>query len=677
MYPENQRLAREPGHKALAMWVCGGLGMACAMAFQISPENYTGLSALPPASTNLLWTALGVLLAWLFWQVRRRRLRWAWGPLCLGLFFGVVNFLGTTLFAYDAWNFLRSPAQFCLACLRIAGQGLPMAAAVTLVDHGLRHGLWSRGTRDGKQETERTARGTPVKPGPASGSARGKGDGKGTARFLPAAFYRRRPALCCALFFGLCWLPFLLVFFPGTLSWDMGEMLAQFFGLRPMDTWHPVFTTWLLGAFVSLGRFLHSDSLGVLLFMLMQTAVLAMAMGLAASRIRALGAARWVQWATLAFFGLTPIWGSYAQFVCKDTLYTASVLALTLQAAEVLRGPVPIHRRGLLLLAGSSLLCCLLRNNGLYVVLPTAVFLTVFGAKGRQRLRIGGALGLALALALGFSGWLLPALGIRDEQASGLYSVCFQQSARVLRDHDVTSGEWEAIDRVLDAERLPELYEPWIADPVKYTFRQYGQGAQAERAALEPYLGSWLTMLGKYPLTYAEAFVAGNSAYYAFLPKLDGETYNDQAGNRFVFEMHPQIAANLDVHASYAMPESLRSLAAMAVRGLRHIPGLSLLYVCAVYTWTLAAAALSMGRQRRWRGLVAFVPAALSFATCLLSPVNDYFRYFLPVVAATLPLLAWAGNQVVASCRPEGWVPGGEEAGRTASGDTIEKEEHH
>ena len=36
----------------------------------------------------------------------------------------------------------------------------------------------------------------------------------------------------------------------------------------------------------------------------------------------------------------------------------------------------------------------------------------------------------------------------------------------------------------MDAENLAELYEPWISDPVKYTFRQYGQGAEAEKAAL-------------------------------------------------------------------------------------------------------------------------------------------------------------------------------------------------
>ena len=109
-----------------------------------------------------------------------------------------------------------------------------------------------------------------------------------------------------------------------------------------------------------------------------------------------------------------------------------------------------------------------------------------------------------------------------------------------MRDHagEVTPEEYAEIDRVLDAENLAELYEPWISDPVKYTFRQYGQGAEDEKAALARYRKTWLSMLTKYPLTYVEAFFAGNVSYYTFAPKLEGETYNQQAGNRLVFETY-------------------------------------------------------------------------------------------------------------------------------------------
>ena len=69
-----------------------------------------------------------------------------------------------------------------------------------------------------------------------------------------------------------------------------------------------------------------------------------------------------------------------------------------------------------------------------------------------------------------------------------------------------------------------------------------------------------------------------------------------------------------------------------------------MLYVCPVYTWLLVGAGLSAARQKRWRLLiVGFLPALLSLGVCMLGPVNDYFRYFLPIVAMTLPLWGSVG----------------------------------
>ena len=459
----------------------------------------------------------------------------------------------------------------------------------------------------------------------------------------------RHEAAAYMILLALCWSPYLIAFFPGTVCWDLGEMVAQFFGQRPMDTWHPVFLTWVIGGCVWLGRLVGSDNLGAALYTLLQTALMAFALGSSLRLMRSLRLSRAARLAAAAFFALLPIWGGYAQFISKDTLYTSALLLFTLCLIRLvlaregrLAAPVGREAAGLFVW---GLLTCLMRSNGLYVILPTAAFAFAFAARGRARLAVGGALAGAVALALLFSHVLLPALGVRDETASGLYSVCFQQSARVLRDHgdQVTTEEYAEIDRVLDAENLAELYEPWISDPVKFTFRQYGQGAEAEKAALARYRETWLSMLSKYPLTYAEAFFAGNVSYYAFTPKFEGETYNQQAGNRLVFETYELGEDPRFLHTEQiASLEGARTLLAVFARGIRHIPLLGLLYACATYTWLLAGAGMSAVRQRRWRLLVGFLPALLTLGVCMLGPVNDYFRYFLPIVAMTPALLAAA-----------------------------------
>ena len=54
------------------------------------------------------------------------------------------------------------------------------------------------------------------------------------------------------------------------------------------------------------------------------------------------------------------------------------------------------------------------------------------------------------------------------------------------------------------------------------------------------------------------------------------------------------------------------------------------------------AAASSLALRKKIRLLIGFLPALMSLGVCMLSPVNDYFRYFLPIAAMTLPLIAYA-----------------------------------
>ena len=598
---------------------CVLAGALCMFAFTLSPDGYVGVSDPPLRAGGAVWCADALLLAGLFFLASgRRAARLSPGMALLGLLFGAVNYFATTLFAYDTWAFLNSARAWSLAALQMLGQGAAMTAGIALACGLLEGGMPNATSRARLWDRlpERFPRLT--------------------------ACVRSHPTLCVMAFLLVCWAPYLLVFYPGTIIWDMGEMLGMLYGLRDMTTWHPVLLTWLFGGCVGLGRLVGSDNLGAFLFTLLQTVALAFALADVLRFLRRLRLSRGFRLAVLLFFGCTQIFGSFAQAVGKDTLYTAVLLVFTVRTAEAVRFGAP-GRGGLLTYALVALLTCLLRANGLYVAAGVAVLAVTFGFRGRARLRMGGALTVALALAFAFNGLLLPALRVKDETASGLYSVCFQQSARTLRDHadTVTPQEYAEIDRVLDAARLPQLYEANISDPVKYTFRQYGQGRAAELPVLARYRQTWLSMLAKYPLTYLEAFVAGNSGYYAFTPKIDAaRTYNNQGGIRFVFETYDLGADPRYLHTVQipALAKARELLAAYA-RGWRRVPVLEWALFCPTYTWLLVAAGFSLARRRRWRELIAFAPALLSLGVCLLSPVNDYFRYFLPVVAMCPALL--------------------------------------
>ena len=608
-----------PRRGLLAGIVCWSAAALSAMSFGISQEGFTGMSQLPAGDTSILWSALAVCFGLLFRHVYGRlRVRLSPGQIVWGLVFGLVNVLGNMLFAYDSWAMLKSLPVFLLMLAKAVGQSLPMMAAFGWLHHLLTCGCTGR-----------------------QGDA---GDPRGRFAGL-IRFFRAHDCLCLTLLFVLCWLPYVLVFCPGTVCWDLGESAQMFFGMRPMNAWHGVFATWLFGSCVWLGRLFGSDNLGVLIYVLLQLWLLAYMAGRTVAFLRSLKLKPAFCFAVFLFFAVTPLWGGYVQFVGKDTLYTAALGLFTLRCAQLFLTRDEGKPAGLLCCAELflfGLLACLIRANGLIVVLPAAVILTVFGLRGRNRLKAGGAALTAALAAVLFSSVLVPALGIGDDTGPSLYSPLYQQSARALRDHGdtVTPEEYAAIDGVLDARNLPELYEPWISDPVKYTFRYFGQPEEAYRQPLAAYRQAWFSMLKKYPLTYAEAFVAGNMSYYCFTPKLEGETFNNQAGMRLVFENYiNQMGEDSRlVHITQPVPESIRLLAAAFARGWRRLPVLGLLYSCALYTWLLIGCALSLIRQKRRRLLWLMVPALLSLIVCMLGPVNDYFRYFLPIVAMT-PLL--------------------------------------
>lgn len=604
-----QGIAHKP-YRVTRLLLYAAAASFCAKAFSINPQLFAGKAALPAETTDYLWTFLALVILGMFYLTYERlSFRPKMGEIGFGLLFGVLNYFGTTLFAYDSWAFIGVFQSWPTVIAKCLCQGATMATALVLAGNLLR---------------------MPPRP-------------HAPLRQLQRlrALYASHTVLAVAATLVVCWLPYLIVFYPGTVISDMSWMFEQLQGITPMTTWHSVFTTWVFGACVYLGRALRSDNLGVLLYMLLQTFVLAYACARTVSLLRRMG----VQWkwqaAALAFYALVPIWGGYCMMIGKDTLHTATLLLFFVRTVEWARGLRAMRARHWAIYGILAALGCLWRNNGIYVILPSLLgFLFLRRGKARAAIAIIMA-SVTLLFGLLYQ-VVVPALGIVDNRASGLYSVCFQQTARVVRAHrqELTAQETAEIDRVLDIATIGSVYEPWISDPVKLTYRQFGAGAEVERTALTRYRQTWLSMLPKYPVEYLQAFMAGNRGYYAFIPKYTGMTYSQQAGLRFVYTSF-DIEGEGQLHTTQPEGfEALRMKAAIAMESVRTIPIVQMLFTCALYTWALVAAGIALAHSRRWRELLLFVPAIFSFLVCLVSPVDDYFRYFLPIIAMAIPLMA-------------------------------------
>lgn len=468
-----------------------------------------------------------------------------------------------------------------------------------------------------------------------------RGSRRGWRTVAENGFFGRHCLLVSAAVIALCWLPYLIIYFPGTLTWDGARSMNQFITDAPLENHHPVLMNLLYAGLMTLGRTLYSDNLGLLLIVLLQYAACVAAFSLSVRQLVRMKAPCWIVIASLAFFALYPGWGLFAQTAIKDTLFFAVFCLFALSLLRLMAS-ARLAPSAWAWAAATALALCFTRNNGVYIVLPSLLALAALFGLGRAfprragRRRARTALGVAVACAAAYLlamnvAW--PALGVNTKENKEMLSVPFQQTARVLLEHpgDVTDAERNAIAAVLPYDELTDLYLPDLADPVKESLKNESGNLEGEER--DAYFRAWLSMGLRHPATYLRATLANTYAYFypwAIVgPDVDRPLW-------YVWMQGEPINKTFKVHN--LMPDEVRRPVTKFFDAQLNIPVLSAIYSPALYVWAfliLVAYAFHRGNRRA----LVLGPLAMLFLTVLAGPLNGQLRYALPIACA-LPLLA-------------------------------------
>lgn len=456
-------------------------------------------------------------------------------------------------------------------------------------------------------------------------------------------FFRRHCLVVSAAIIALCWLPYLIVYFPGTLTWDGARSMNQFTTDAPLENHHPVLMNLLYAGLMTLGRALYSDNLGLLLIVALQYAACVAAFSFSVRQLVRMEAPRWLVAASLAFFALYPGWGLFAQTAIKDTLFFAVFCWYLLSLLRIMSTSRPAPASWAWV-AAASLALCFTRNNGVYIVLPTLLALAALYGLGRTFPRRGAgrrsartALGIAVActavyLLIMNVAW--PALGVSTRENKEMLSIPFQQTARTLLEHpdDVTDAERAAIAAVLPYDELADLYLPDLADPVKESLKD--ESGNLEGEARNAYFRAWFSMGLRHPATYLRATLANTYAYFypwAIVgPDVDRPLW-------YVWMQGEPINKTFKVHN--LMPDEVRRPVTKLLDAQLNIPILSAIYSPALYVWAFLIMLAYAAHRSNRRALALAVPMAMLLLTMLAGPLNGQLRYVLPIACA-LPLLA-------------------------------------
>lgn len=426
--------------------------------------------------------------------------------------------------------------------------------------------------------------------------------------------------LVAFIFIFLSWLPWILMNYPGTSTPDATSQLEQYFS-GVINAHHPPLSTYIMGSLIEVGTFVWDANFGFFLYILLHTVLGALIFSYSIKIMYELGMRLKYCFIGIVFYAWLPFWGGTMQGYSKDLLYTEIITLFVILLVDIIVKR-QCGKRQCVLLFLVSILASLLRNNGIYAILPT-VFVLVLYLKKMERKRMM-MIGCSIVVAyMGITKILYPSMGIQEGSIKEALSIPFLQTARYvdMYEGEVTEYEKQVISSVLDYNAL-ETYNPRHADSVKNTYKN-------DDSKLLEYFKVWFQMLCKHPGCYVSAFLNKGAGYMAPVnvgfPSPIGTEHKEYISGLGIENVFGDKFMKFFVHLEYATME---------------MPLVKYFCMAGTYTWILLICIMVLVREKLYSKLILLVPAIMNVLVCIASP-TWHIRYALPVIAILPLMISW------------------------------------
>lgn len=452
------------------------------------------------------------------------------------------------------------------------------------------------------------------------------------------AFFSNHPFITSLIVLLICWLPYIVAYYPVILSPDPSYQIKQFFGIRTkyadyavlldesmqITNHHPVLHTLLIGSCLKIGTIIGNDNLGLFLYSIIQIAILSCTLAYSIKyMIKNMKISNKLGIIFLGIYALVPIFPFYAMSAVKDVIFSSFVLLYVIMLHKIIVNEGNgIKLKEYLLMLLLVLLVILFRNNGIYLIMLSMPVLIWFVRKKWLPYT------LLFIVALGFNtiynDVLLPYFKITPGSIREMLSIPFQQTARYSKYHgdELSLEDVEIIDKVLGYEDLANRYDPELADPVKNKFNKYTTDEE-----LKAYFGVWFDGLLKHPGTYIDATVENVYGYF-YPEKQDWYIY---------YKFDKRILADGFDYSFNSLEELRAGLKNFGV-AYSKIPVIGLIANIAFNTWLVFIFFMYVVYKKDYKMMVIYMPALVSILVCVASPANTYFRYALPYILS-MPIM--------------------------------------
>jgi hypothetical protein len=421
-----------------------------------------------------------------------------------------------------------------------------------------------------------------------------------------------------AVFLFLCWLPCLILFYPGNISWDSLACIVRAMGRTRLTNQQPILYILLMRPFLMGASALGlGTNAGAASFLAAQSAATAAMAGYVVSWLHKKGFPAYVQIPVLAYFALNPIIAFYAVTMWKDILFSAVLMVYTVNLIDLIqsKGERLKEPRFFVWFLIVNLLIAFLRNNGYYLIAITLVVLTVLYRKMWKRI-LPAFLALLVIVPV-VQGPVYDACNIGKSPFAESVAIPLQQIGRsVVENGPMTEEQRAFVAQIMPLAKMKKVYFPFTADKIKFD-KQFNSDFLEKNKG--EFFKVWLGMMRSNFRNYVKAYLMetlgywhiGTSNWIATFGTIKGYG-EEQLGMKHV------LLTNIDTRPTSLSVEQLQ----------KNIPILSGLASIGFLFWTVVFTIFMLFLQKKRRQAVAFLPLILLWGTLMAAtPTYCEFRY--------------------------------------------------
>lgn len=447
--------------------------------------------------------------------------------------------------------------------------------------------------------------------------------------------FDKHPFLFSLIFMLLCYLPYIISFYPAILSPDPSYQIKQYFKipnkystysvmLDPSVTitnHHPVIHTLLLGTCVKIGTLINNVNLGLFIYSVIQILTLTSTLAYTIKFLKNQNINNNYLLLMLLVYSLVPAFPFYSMSAVKDVIFTSLIILYITKLYEFIKTD-EITISNIIKTCILMILIILFRNNGIHTLALSFPFLLLLKKTKKYKYKIITLIILFLGFNYTYNNIILPYFKITPTSIRETLSIPFQQTARYVKYHEseISDNEKEAIDKVLEYDTLKERYKNEIADPVKNKYNKY-----TTKEELKDYFKVWFIELLKHPKTYIEATINNTYGYY-YPIKTNWYIYH-KFDSRILKD-------GFDYH--YNNLNTSRKILTTYGQTFQSIPILNIFVNIGINVWILIFMLSYLIYLKKYKEIIYLSPSFILILVCIASPVNTYFRYAMPYVFALM-----------------------------------------